>query len=258
MSATPSVSSIAVQAPPLLHTGLADAKGGSRSIRVFLQRETSSAPEYNDAFSGSGNSPHFGSWRRVANEDEVIRTMAREGFSAVQLGRSTLAEKVQALQHAQYIVTPLGANALNLLFGHQAAAWLFLDPPHMEQHHVSQENDSYAYLYGAHFAACMASHLWGTSPRVLLLSGACWWEGARRHQRRTVWKMTVLGMSLRALLLFSGEGEVRGRGEVLSLGWLEQLRASGAGIREARVDGRVCSSGELPIHGPYIQHSLAH
>jgi hypothetical protein len=122
--------------------------------RIYLQRETSPSAAHNDAFSGSGSSVHFGAWRNVANEDQLVSAMEGEGFVAIRLGRATLVEKAHALRDAESIVTPLGANAVNLLFGQRAQAWLFLDPPHVEAFHASQVNESYTYLYGGHYAAC--------------------------------------------------------------------------------------------------------
>ena len=55
-------------------------------------------------------------FRQVLNEPEVISTLARQGFQAVQLEGMPLIEQIKLFQQAAIIVAPHGAGLANMVF----------------------------------------------------------------------------------------------------------------------------------------------
>ncbi|HEY0376121.1 MAG TPA: glycosyltransferase family 61 protein [Pyrinomonadaceae bacterium] len=69
--------------------------------------------------------------RQVVNEEEVVRALEREGFTALEPHRMTSAEKVAALCDAEVIVGVHGAGMTNVLFAPAGARVVeVLDPAH--------------------------------------------------------------------------------------------------------------------------------
>lgn len=91
---------------------LRDTVGTSTSVpkirRIYIQRDRSG----NEAF----NNSNTGTYRAIVNEDVLIAKLKEVGFEIVTLGTRTMREKKELLEGAKTIVTPLGANCLNLLF----------------------------------------------------------------------------------------------------------------------------------------------
>ncbi|WP_158545213.1 glycosyltransferase family 61 protein [Bremerella cremea] len=55
-------------------------------------------------------------FRRVINEAEVVTTLARQGFQAVQLEGMPLVDQIKLFQQAAIIVAPHGAGLANMVF----------------------------------------------------------------------------------------------------------------------------------------------
>lgn len=55
-------------------------------------------------------------WRKVVNEEEVIRFLKPLGFEPVALGELTVGEQIDLFQRAEWIVAPHGAGLANIAF----------------------------------------------------------------------------------------------------------------------------------------------
>lgn len=77
--------------------------------KVYLKRDGVSNTNY-------GNS-ETGIIRKVNNEDELVNTLSSLGFEIITLGTKSFEEKKQALSDCQIIISQLGANCMNLIFG---------------------------------------------------------------------------------------------------------------------------------------------
>jgi capsular polysaccharide biosynthesis protein len=70
-------------------------------------------------------------YRRVVNEDEVVRSLEREGFSVVEGSRLSFAEQVELYADAEIVVGIHGAGLTNFMFAPpQAVIIEALDPEH--------------------------------------------------------------------------------------------------------------------------------
>jgi capsular polysaccharide biosynthesis protein len=76
--------------------------------KIYLKRDGFS----NDNF---GNS-ETGIKRQIYNEDELINVLLNLGFEIITLGNKHLHEKMDLLNNASIIITPLGANCMNFIF----------------------------------------------------------------------------------------------------------------------------------------------
>ncbi|MBD0338129.1 MAG: glycosyltransferase family 61 protein [Thermoleophilia bacterium] len=66
--------------------------------------------------------------RRVANEDEVLALLRREGFEAVQPERLSVAEQARLFAGADVVVAPHGAGNANVLFSDGATLIEIFEP----------------------------------------------------------------------------------------------------------------------------------
>jgi capsular polysaccharide biosynthesis protein len=79
-----------------------------RSRRIYLAR---------DKFSNHAqNNSNAGAKRVITNENAVQGMLYGRGFEDVLMGSLRIGEKMQALAGAEIIVSPIGANLMNLLF----------------------------------------------------------------------------------------------------------------------------------------------
>jgi capsular polysaccharide biosynthesis protein len=62
-----------------------------------------------------GNS-ETGAMRRILNEDALIKRLSELGFEIITLGSKRLHEKCSELSNIHTVITPLGANCMNLIF----------------------------------------------------------------------------------------------------------------------------------------------
>lgn len=76
--------------------------------RLYLGREKVADNLNNNCNSGGG--------RVFVNEDQVLSLLAGHGFETVLLASHSMHDKRRALSHADIIVSPIGANLMNLLF----------------------------------------------------------------------------------------------------------------------------------------------
>jgi hypothetical protein len=98
---------------------------------------------------------------------------------------------------------------------------------------------------------------------VWLLSGASLPKAKRCHDQGgpafnqkhgTRWNTSVVTTALRMVL--GTDTAAAKRIESLSPGWLDWPKSAAVSeLREARVEGRVCSEGEQATHGPFLQHT---
>ena len=77
--------------------------------RVYLKRDGTSNIEY-------GNS-ETGMLRKINNEDEIINTLSLLGFEIITFGTKTFEEKKMALCNCEIIISQIGANCMNFIFG---------------------------------------------------------------------------------------------------------------------------------------------
>ncbi|MCF8506919.1 MAG: glycosyltransferase family 61 protein [Caulobacter sp.] len=68
------------------------------------------------------------SWRRVANEDEVMRALGPLGFEAVVPGRLPVAGQARLFAEAEIVVAPHGAGNTNMLFARPGATLIEIVP----------------------------------------------------------------------------------------------------------------------------------
>jgi capsular polysaccharide biosynthesis protein len=79
-----------------------------RPRKIYLARETSPNPAMNNSNAGT---------KRVITNEDVLKSMLHDrGFEDVFVGNLRIAEKTRTLAGAEVIVSPLGANLMNLLF----------------------------------------------------------------------------------------------------------------------------------------------
>jgi capsular polysaccharide biosynthesis protein len=76
--------------------------------RLYLARDASANLARNNSNAGAG--------RVIRNESEIRDLLRTQGFEEVFLGGCDLPGKVQALAGAECLVSPIGANLMNLLF----------------------------------------------------------------------------------------------------------------------------------------------
>ncbi len=79
-----------------------------RSRRIYLARDKSS--------NHAQNNSNAGAKRVITNENAVQGMLYEGGFEDVLMGSLRIGEKMQALAGAEIIVSPIGANLMNLLF----------------------------------------------------------------------------------------------------------------------------------------------
>ena len=89
-------------------SSLGVSPSGPKTRRIYIERDKTG----NDAF----NNSNTGRMRTIVNEDALIAALKEKGFEVVTLGSKTMREKKEALDGAHTIITPLGANCLNLMF----------------------------------------------------------------------------------------------------------------------------------------------
>ena len=77
--------------------------------KVYLKRDGAASTEY-------GNS-ETGVIRKINNEDELINTLSLLGFEIITFGTKTFEEKKLALSNCQIIISQIGANCMNFIFG---------------------------------------------------------------------------------------------------------------------------------------------
>lgn len=84
------------------------APGEEGARRIYLARDK--------AANLNRNNSNAGRMRVIANEAEIQQRLYGRGFQDVVMGNLGIPAKVQALAGAEYIVSPIGANLMNLLF----------------------------------------------------------------------------------------------------------------------------------------------
>jgi capsular polysaccharide biosynthesis protein len=78
--------------------------------RVYLQRDGRSNPATNNSEAGI--------LRQIKNESELVKMLQDEfQFEVIQMGNKSVYEKAEALAGIDALITPLGANCMNLVFG---------------------------------------------------------------------------------------------------------------------------------------------
>jgi capsular polysaccharide biosynthesis protein len=85
---------------------------------IYLQRDGVPSPEFNNSETGSK--------RVMFNEPEFVEKLRSIEFEIVTLGDKTIEQKHQLLSNAYIIITPLGANAFNLVFTNAPTHVIFL------------------------------------------------------------------------------------------------------------------------------------
>lgn len=93
-----------------------------------------------------GNS-ETGSNRKILNEDSLIQILSSLGFECLTLGTKTLDEKCQALHNIDILITSLGANCMNLVFGNAPKNCILLsnDHPLGEHYYTSLSSELNTY-----------------------------------------------------------------------------------------------------------------
>jgi capsular polysaccharide biosynthesis protein len=92
--------------------------GNTPMRKVYLKRDGIT----NHAF---GNS-ETGICRRITNEDELIKILESQGFEIITLGTKHILEKCQSLNNIHILITQIGANCMNLIFGNAPSHCIFL------------------------------------------------------------------------------------------------------------------------------------
>ena len=112
--------------------------------RIYLRRDDARAGADPDR-----KNNRVGGSRNALNEAELLTAMLDRGFEVIQLGHLSLAAKAAALANARVIVTPVGANVLNLMFLKSSPhAVVLLDPCGLG-------------FNGARFVGCAGPFIWG-------------------------------------------------------------------------------------------------
>ena len=138
---------------------------------LYLQRNSEPSREHNDNAQGAA--------RAVANEEELAAVLRVRGFTIIRSGRASLREKAAALAGALLVLTPVGANALNLLLQpNPPAAWLFIDPADLG-------------AFSACWTCCMARQLWRERPLAHVLGAQAGVSLARIEPSIVTWAATV-------------------------------------------------------------------
>ncbi len=85
-----------------------------------------------------GNS-ETGAMRRIRNEDVLIQRLSEIGFEIITLGSKRLHEKCYELSNIHTLITQLGANCMNLIFGNAPTNCILLtnDRPLGEHYYTS-------------------------------------------------------------------------------------------------------------------------
>ena len=76
--------------------------------RIYLKKDGRALHEY-------GNS-ETGEIRKILNEDILISELVKLDFVIVTLGDKLIKEKYELLKDAEYLITQIGANCMNLIF----------------------------------------------------------------------------------------------------------------------------------------------
>ena len=64
--------------------------------------------------------------RKIINEDELINELIKEGFEIITLGTKNINEKSFLLNNIKILITPLGANCMNLIFSNSPHKIIYL------------------------------------------------------------------------------------------------------------------------------------
>lgn len=70
-------------------------------------------------------------WRRLVNEDEIVKDLTKLGFETVYIEELTVGEQIELLQESQWIVAPNGSAMLNLIFADTSTKLLVLSQPNL-------------------------------------------------------------------------------------------------------------------------------
>jgi len=100
--------------------------------KVYLKRDSVPNSLY-------GNS-ETGILRQIINENELIEQLIKEGFEIITLGNKNINEKTILLNNIKILITPLGANCMNLIFSNSPHNIIYLSNNKMFG------NDNYNYL----------------------------------------------------------------------------------------------------------------
>ena len=92
----------------LLRENLNISQNSNKYRKVYLKRD--GVP--NEKF---GNM-EIGHYRKITNESELISYLESFGFEIINLGDKNFSEKVKLLKDINILITPLGANCMNLIF----------------------------------------------------------------------------------------------------------------------------------------------
>lgn len=91
--------------------------------KIYLKRDGKPNVEY-------GNS-ETGIIRQIENENELMNSLRNIGFDIVTLGDKHIVEKSNVLNDSNIIITPLGANCVNLIFSNAPKNIIFLSNQNM-------------------------------------------------------------------------------------------------------------------------------
>ena len=86
--------------------------------KVYLKRDGFQNPLF-------GNS-ETGILRQIINEDELIKELIKEGFEIITPGNKNINEKSFLLNNIKILITPLGANCMNLIFSNSPHNIIYL------------------------------------------------------------------------------------------------------------------------------------
>lgn len=147
------------------------------SRRIYLGRDKSRNPNQNNANDGAR--------RIVVNEAAIQRVLDDHGFETALLGSLNLPEKRAALAGAEILVSPIGANLMNLLF---------LSPPHPRR--VIILHSSHLAFHARYFKELLHAVFAGSVP-VDLFEGP-----SQRHEENSPYELDpwALECHLRSLL----------------------------------------------------------
>jgi capsular polysaccharide biosynthesis protein len=86
--------------------------------KIYLKRDGNSNSLY-----GNGE---IGIFRKIDNENELIKFLSDSGFEIIELGSKTIKEKSKQLQDAHTVITQIGSNCMNLIFSNSIKNILLL------------------------------------------------------------------------------------------------------------------------------------
>ena len=86
--------------------------------KIYLKRDCNPNSLY-----GNGE---IGIFRKIDNENELIKFLSDSGFEIIELGSKTIKEKSKQLQDAHTVITQIGSNCMNLIFSNSIKNVLFL------------------------------------------------------------------------------------------------------------------------------------